>query len=282
MATNEFWYGGTLYLQNAADTFNTFQSIVYSKGACVVHMLRGLSGDEVFFDALKDYAQNPEFMYANASTEDLQMVFETATGMDLQFFFEQWVYDEYYPFYYYNYLQNSENGLYVMIHQAQEELYGYRPVFEMPVQLRINYNDGTDTLITVWNDEQTQQFYFELDKEVSTVNFDPDKWILRKAELNSALPVGISDNTLDENIRIYPNPFTSELNIQLDDSFAKSTEITILDINGKRIQYIPSISAQTVKWNGYNSKGVKVKPGIYFIRIKSDLEVVLKKVTLLK
>ncbi len=101
-----------------------------------------------------------------------------------------------------------------MIHQAQEELYGYRPVFEMPVQLRINYNDGTDTLITVWNDEQTQQFYFELDKEVSSVNFDPDKWILRKAELNPGLPVGISDNTLDKNIRIYPNPFTSELNIQ--------------------------------------------------------------------
>ena len=137
-------------------------------------------------------------------------------------------------------------------------------------------------MIKVWNNEQTQQFYFELDKEVSTVNFDPDKWILRKAELNSALPVGISDNTLDENIRIYPNPFTSELNIQLDDSFSNSTEITILDINGRLIQRIANISSQIVKWNGDNIDGIKAKPGIFFIRINSDSGTVLKKVTLLK
>jgi aminopeptidase N len=28
MSSNEYWNGGTLYLENAADTFNTFQSIV--------------------------------------------------------------------------------------------------------------------------------------------------------------------------------------------------------------------------------------------------------------
>ena len=98
-----------------------------------------------------------------------------------------------------------------MIHQAQEELYGYRPVFEMPVRLRINYSNGTDTTVSVWNDEQTQQFYFELEKEVSSINFDPDKWILRKSQLNSGLPVGTSDNFQKDNVKVYPNPFTSEL-----------------------------------------------------------------------
>ncbi len=282
MEANEFWNGGTLYLQNAADTFNTFQSIVYTKGAYAVHMLRGIAGDDVFFDALKDYSQNPDFMYANASTEDLQMVFEEATGIDLQFFFDQWVYDEYWPFYYYNYLQNSENGLYIMIHQAQEEEYGYRPVFEMPVQLRINYTDGTDTTVSVWNDEQTQQFYFELEKEVSTVSFDPDKWILRKSELNTGLPVGITDNFLEDKVQVYPNPFSSELTIRLHDSYNKIAEITILDINGRFVQNLSNISSQTIKWNGENSDGIKAKPGIYFIRINSDYGVILKKVTLLK
>jgi aminopeptidase N len=282
MATNEFWNGGTLYLQNAADTFNTFQSIVYSKGAYVVHMLRGLAGDDIFFDALKDYSQNPDFMYANASTEDLQMIFETSTGTDLQFFFDQWVYDEYWPFYHYNYLQDSDNGLFILIYQAQEELYGYRPVFEMPVQIRINFTDNSDTTITVWNDEQTQQFYFDLTKEVSSVNFDPDKWILRKVELNQGLPVGVDTNPLDDNFRIYPNPFSSELTIQLDKSFATNADISVLDINGKVIRSYHDITSQKIYWNGENMFGVNVEPGIYFVRGISKSGVWLKKVTLLK
>ncbi|MDB4303951.1 M1 family aminopeptidase, partial [Desulfosarcina sp.] len=282
METNEFWEGGTLYLQNAADTFNTFQSIVYSKGAYAVHMLRGVCGDDIFFEALTDYSQNPDFMYGNASTEDLQMVYETATGMDLQFFFDQWVYDEYWPFYHYNFQQNSENGLFVMIHQAQEELYGYRPVFEMPVQLRINFTDGTDSTVTVWNDEQTQQFYLELEKEVSSVNLDPDKWILRKSQINPNLPVGISDNIVEDKVKVFPNPFSSELTIQLDDSFSKNQEITILDISGKTIYSFSHINSDVLFWNGKSTNGNKAEPGIYFVRIKGDSEVVLKKVTLLK
>ncbi len=72
MALNQFFGGGTLYLQNAQDTFNIFQGIIYSKGAYVLHMLRGLTGDDVFFSSISDYSLNPEFMYNNATTEDLQ------------------------------------------------------------------------------------------------------------------------------------------------------------------------------------------------------------------
>ena len=57
---------------------------------------------------------------------------------------------------------------------------------------------------------------------------------------------------------------------------------SLIDINGKLVQSITNIGSQSVKWNGENSDGIKVRPGIYFIRIKSDSEIVLKKVTMLK
>jgi len=50
MLTNQYWGGGTLYLQNINDPFQIFIPIIYSKGAYVLHMLRGVLGDSLFFN----------------------------------------------------------------------------------------------------------------------------------------------------------------------------------------------------------------------------------------
>jgi len=280
MLSNEFWGGGTLYLENAADTFNTFQNIFYKKGAYVVHMLRGVCGDEVFFDALMDYSQHPDLMYGNASTEDLQEVFETSTDTEFDSFFDQWVYDEYWPFYHYDFIQDDDNKLLVMIHQVQEELYGYRPVFEMPIRIRINYSDNSDTTVTVWNDEQTQQYEFELNKEISSIDIDPDKWILRKTQYNPELPVSIQSSNFNEDISIYPNPFTSELTINFNKISSQDIKIQILNSEGKQIQTFKNVKSKVVRWDGNTTEGIKAKPGIYFVKIKTGYQEIINKVVL--
>jgi len=283
MATNEFWNGGTLYLENAADTFNTFQSIFYSKGAYTVHMLRGILGNELFFEALMDYSQNPEYKYKNASTEDLQVSFENTSGMDLAFFFEQWVYDEYWPFYYFNFAQNTNNELYVLLYQAQEELFNYRPVFEMPVQIRINYSGGSDTTVTVWNNEQTQTFYFNLDEEVSSIQIDPDKWILRKSLFKPDMIVSIEDNLLAGAIHIYPNPFTSNLDIKIAGEYLNNLEVNAINLQGKLVKQIHNGSFHpevVIRWDGTTSTGRKVEPGIYLIEFRTGTSTFSKRVIL--
>ncbi len=272
MATNEFWGGGTLYLQNAADTFNTFQPIFYSKGAYAVHMLRGVLGDELFFEALLNYAQDPQFKYKNASTEDLQASFESSSGMDLGFFFEQWIYDEYWPFYYYNFVQNTAYGLYVVLHQAQEELYNYRPVFEMPVRLKVLFTDATDTVITVWNDEQTQTFYFDLDKPVNTVQVDPDKWILRKTLWKPEIPVGEQEIPLEDEIQVFPNPFSGTLYIVLPQGSQKDFEIEIFNMQGQPVARLPRGlpgEGPGIVWNGKTDGGRQLPDGVYVIAFRS-------------
>lgn len=283
MASNEFWNGGTLYLENAADTFNTFQSIFYSKGAYAVHMIRGVLGDDLFFEAVLDYSQDPDFMYKNASTEDLQASLENSSGMDLEFFFEQWVYDEYYPFYHYNFSQTSNNELYLVIHQAQEELSGHRPVFEMPVRIQIDYSDGSDTLLILWNDEQTQNYYFNLDKEISSLSFDPDKWILRKAQFKPDFPVSIDEMALKNAIHLYPNPFSSSIQIQLNKDFGEDLEINAFDLQGRQLKSIhrgPLQSGEILYWDGTSQSGQKNNPGIYLLEFRSADKVITKRVIL--
>jgi hypothetical protein len=67
-----------------------FRAVVYDKGAWVLHMLRGLVGDEAFFDGARAFLRR--FRYAKAGTEDLRAALEKSSGRDLRPYFESWIY----------------------------------------------------------------------------------------------------------------------------------------------------------------------------------------------
>lgn len=62
----------------------------YQKGGWVLLMLRNQVGNDVFWKAVRTYYAT--YKGKNASTEDLQKVFETVSGKNLQQFFTQWLY----------------------------------------------------------------------------------------------------------------------------------------------------------------------------------------------
>src|SRR5690606_10758316 len=68
----------------------------YVKGSLILHMLRGVLGDELFFKVLKEF-QTTEFAYDAASIEDFQGVAERVTGQSLAWFFDEWLFGEGYP-----------------------------------------------------------------------------------------------------------------------------------------------------------------------------------------
>ena len=212
MASIRFINGGTVFLEDDNDPFQVFVSIIYNKGAWVLHMLRNVMGDELFFQALNDYATNNTFMYANASTQDFQAVCEDVLGEDLDYFFEQWIYDEYYPKYEYNYETNSANqetGIVITQTQNNE---GWREIFTMPIDVLVRFYDGTEITETVFNDQLTQTWYFTFEKEVDTILIDPVEWILRDVEFNPDFSVNVETHIF-ENSFIYPNPSNSSITI---------------------------------------------------------------------
>ena len=68
-----------------------FRAVVYDKGAWVLHMLRGILGDEAFFAGARAFLEGHRF--AKAGTEDLREALEKASGRDLRPYFERWIYD---------------------------------------------------------------------------------------------------------------------------------------------------------------------------------------------
>lgn len=65
------------------------QAIGYGKTAMVFHMLRKMLGDEVFYQALRDFYKN--MLWQCANWEDIEKVFEKVSGLELAWFFDQWV-----------------------------------------------------------------------------------------------------------------------------------------------------------------------------------------------
>jgi aminopeptidase N len=63
---------------------------IYVKGASVLDMLREYVGDEVFRDAIARYGRDNQ--WRTVETEDLMRAFRDASGENLDWFFEQWVY----------------------------------------------------------------------------------------------------------------------------------------------------------------------------------------------
>jgi len=67
-------------------------SVTYSKGALVLHLLRREIGDAAFWEGLRVYTQKASAHGGVVRTRDLQRGMEQASGRDLGWFFDQWVY----------------------------------------------------------------------------------------------------------------------------------------------------------------------------------------------
>jgi aminopeptidase N len=205
MAGMDYSRGGTIYVYDTTNVGNIFSLIVYDKGAWVLHMLRHMVGDSTFFDILRAYYSDPRFAYKDAVTEEFQDLCQTVSGMDLNYFFQQWIYGEYRPDYRYSWMVQpvplgsikqkakleriSSRGLptvaynlYLHIRQVQTTDPTF---FTMPIDVKISTISGKDTTFVVLNDPHTLDFKFTLSSNPTEVEIDPENWILKYASSES-------------------------------------------------------------------------------------------------
>lgn len=185
MNSMQFWGGGSIFIEDTTNAWNIFGTIVYDKGAWVLHMLRHIVGDSTFFEILRSYYSDPRFAHGAADTEGFQDVCETVSGMDLDYFFQEWIYGTYYPKYQYSYTYESVGGDWydVFIHidqtQTSDPLH-----FTMPIDVDIS-TYSMDTTAVVFNDPRHKDFTIRVLSAGISVALDPDKWILRTVSTTS-------------------------------------------------------------------------------------------------
>jgi len=193
-------------------------------------MLRHVVGNDNFFNILKTYASDTSVTYGAAETSDFQRNAEQVSGMDLDYFFNQWIYGENYPRYSYgwNYTPSGDN--YIVTITITQQTNTEPLFFTMPIDIAIKSAQG-DTTISVFNDQQIQQFSFTVSNEPLNIILDQDNWILKEAsitEVSDDEPIIDNSFNLAQN---YPNPFNPSTTIEF--SLPADTKNELIDVKVK-------------------------------------------------
>lgn len=169
------YFKGTLYAPK-----DLFGETVYDKGAWVLHMLRYEIGDSNFFAVLHKYYDM--YKYSNASVEDFKSVCETISGLNLDKFFDQWVYtgtDN--IFCSYNFENDeSENGYTCTINLYQEPQ--HYSEFHFPLEIEFQFDDNSTEIRKVYIDSVHKNLAFNFSKKVETILPDPESKLLATFE----------------------------------------------------------------------------------------------------
>ena len=178
MNSKQYFGGGTIYVYDPLRDNIFHGGLSYAKGAWVLHMLRHVVGDSVFFDILQTYYSDPRFQYKTATTEGFRDVCEQVSGMDLSRFFQQWIYEPGYPTYIFSWQSTKNEDSTFTVRGILDQPSDGR-IFWMPVDVTIR-TDLFDTTIVVLADDDTNSFSLTIPAKPLEVIVDKDNWVLNR------------------------------------------------------------------------------------------------------
>ena len=178
MSAAKYFGAGTIYVPDTSDWNRIFHGgLSYNKGSWVLHMLRHVVGDATFSSILQTYYSDVNHQYGTATTEEFRDLCEAVSGMELDWFFQQWIYEEYYPEYSFQWSASPAGGSWDVALTIDQDQTNY--IFRMPVDIEIQSATGDTTTVAVWDSLATQSFVINVPFEPSVLLLDPDQWILR-------------------------------------------------------------------------------------------------------
>ncbi len=159
---------------NLKDMSQVTTGQTYQKGSWTLHMLRGIMGTDVFLKGIQSYYI--KYQNLNATTADFQHAMEAASGLDLNVFFQQWLYKlgtlKINGSWQYNAKKKEVN---VLLDQVQTD----GSIFKMPIQIAIySKNQKKPQIKTIQVNEKSNTFIIPTDSEPEVIILDPNSWVL--------------------------------------------------------------------------------------------------------
>jgi aminopeptidase N len=194
------WYRITLqqetdlYLREASghyrrpivcNTYNApmdlFDRHLYEKGGIVLNMMRRELGDDLFWKAVRRYVITHRS--TNVVTADLQKAVEAATGRNLDWFFDQWVYGAGHPDLKADYSWDEEHKTAKVSLKQTQEGDNVAKAFRLPLTIDFTPAEGGDRqAFRVEMTEREQTFYFPLSGRPKLARIDPGMHVLKSMD----------------------------------------------------------------------------------------------------
>ena len=229
----------------------------------MLHTLRWIVGDEAFFESVYNFINDADLTFGYARSIDFIRHVEQASGLDLDYFFDDWLYGSGYPNYRIAWEILSANETKVTIHQSQSD--NSVEFYELPLPIRIQ--NGSQVQDFVLNQEYDgQEFLLATDFEPDTLLLDADLWILKGEEVNYQV------QPLADMVSVFPNPTAAQVSVQLKNSVETIASISIYNVLGQLVQAMSIDNAQS-----YHFDVSHLKTGLYFLEINTSIGQVTKR-----
>jgi len=257
-------------------------AITYAKGACVLHQLRYVLGDSLFFETLHHYCADTNLKFRSATIPDFIAKVNSTTGADYNWFFDEWIYQPNHPVYQNTYNYQELGGGQWQVNFFMKQVQTNAPFFKMPVEVLVRFTDLTDTTLTVMNDVNDQVFSWVFNKQPVVFKFDPDKQIVLKAgstivglrsEQSAASGIALLQNT--------PNPASNNCRISYKINHAMDVRLEITDMVGLTLLRPVNLNQPAGDYS-VNMDCSSMKPGNYLIKLTAGGESLVNKMVIIK
>lgn len=203
--------------------------LTYDKGNAICHTLRFVLGDSLFFNGLKNFQNS--FSFATAGIDDLRISLENYTGLNLQTFFNQWIYGYGHPKFSAEYNSNGSNIILKISHTTSNT---NTPLFVTPLEIKCLYAGG-DTTVRVDLNQNSQIIVVPSSRNITGLEIDPNNWLLNEVgsiTRNEDLhPVGTEFLQLQDAIQVYPVP--AQDYVIIENKLEQELHFVLRDIQGR-------------------------------------------------
>lgn len=160
------------------DKEEMFDAHSYNKGGRILHVLRKTIGDSAFFKGLNLYLNENKFQAVEM--HQLRLAMEEITGMDLNWFFNQWFFAKGHPELSVTHNYDVANGKYAITIKQNQDVAEF-PLYRIPMDVDVYFGGSVNRYrIDLTDAEQT--FEFDVLGQPQLVNVDPEHMLLGTLE----------------------------------------------------------------------------------------------------
>jgi len=161
-----------------------FDSRIYGKGAVVLNMLRFYLGDELFFKAIDHYVS--KFAFQSVETNDFKVAIEEATGYNLYWFFDQWIYKAGCPKFEITSKWDQTSRTVQLTVRQMQKVDSLTGIFKTPVDIEVWVHGEPEAhRVLISNAEET--FSFPAYRQPDLIIFDKGSKLLKKLNFQKSL-----------------------------------------------------------------------------------------------
>ncbi|HUE42704.1 MAG TPA: M1 family aminopeptidase, partial [Candidatus Sulfotelmatobacter sp.] len=163
------------------DESEEFDDNAYGKGGWVLYMLRHQLGDDAFWHSLKHYLEVNRGK--NVVTPDLIKAIEETTHVNVDRFFQQWIYSAGAPRFDLAYTYDAEKHQIALIVKQTQNVQSNVGIFTAPVDIEITTASGPK-LYTAHVTKAAETFTFPSDSAPLMVLFDKGGYLFKSAKFH--------------------------------------------------------------------------------------------------